>query len=67
MLLLTMSDAAGNRIQVNGESIAFFTQDKAGKGSVIAFAVPGGSGFMMLNVSDTVDAITTQINAKLRK
>lgn len=67
MLWVSVFDLDGNRVQVNGGSIAYYTQDKAGKGSVIAFAMPGDGGFATLRVADKPEEITTQIQAKLRK
>ena len=67
MLLLAMFDTNGNQVMVNGENIAWYMQDKPGKGSVVAFAVPGEAGFATLKVTNSPDEITTLINAKLRK
>jgi hypothetical protein len=67
MFLLSVTDTAGKRVQINGDNIAYFTPDSAGKGSVIAFAVAGAEGLVTMRVADTTDALSTLIQAKLRK
>jgi hypothetical protein len=67
MLLVTVTDLEGRRHQVNGGAIAYFTDDRQGKGAVIAFSSIVNGAFLTMRVAETADAITTQINAKLRK
>jgi hypothetical protein len=67
MIYVALTDLDGNRVQVNAGSVAYYTQDRPRKGSLIAFAVPGGGGFATLAVAESPDEIATQISAKLRK
>ncbi len=67
MFLVTVFDTAGNQLQINGASIAYYTKDPAGKGAVIHLSTAIGGALMTLTVADTPEAITTQIQAKLRK
>lgn len=67
MFLVTVHDLEGRRHQINGGAIAHFTDDKQGKGAVIAFASIVNGGFLTLRVAETSEVIATQIAAKLRK
>jgi hypothetical protein len=67
MFLVTVTDTAGQQVQINGANIAYYSRDPNGKGTVIALAVAGEGGLVTLRVSDTPEAITTLVNAKLRK
>jgi hypothetical protein len=67
MIYVSLTDLDGNRVQVNAGSVAYYTQDRPRKGSLIAFAVAGGAGLATLAVAESPDEIATQISAKLRK
>lgn len=67
MFLVSVTDTAGNALQINGGAIAYYVKDKAGKGSVIHLSTAVGGALMTLTVAETPETITTQIQAKLRK
>ena len=67
MFLVTVTDAEGKQVQINGGSIAWYTKAPTGKGTLIAFSVVSSGSFLTMQVSDTPEQITTLINAKLRK
>lgn len=67
MFLVTVHDLEGRRHQINGGAIAYYTDDKQGKGAVIAFGSIVNGAFLTMRVAENADAITTQINAKMRK
>jgi hypothetical protein len=67
MFLVTVHDLEGRRHQLNGGAIAWITDDKQGKGAVVAFSSIVNGGFLTMRVAETTEALTTQINAKLRK
>lgn len=67
MFLVTVYDANGTQLQINGAAIAYYAKDPASKGTVIHLSTALGGALATLNVTDTPEAITTQIQAKLRK
>jgi hypothetical protein len=67
MFLIAVHDLEGRQYQINGASIAYYTKDTTGKGSVISFSVVSNGALLTMQVADTPEQITTLINAKLRK
>lgn len=67
MFLVTVNDAEGNQIQINGGNIAWYRKAPTGTGTLIAFAAVAEGAFLTMHVADTPEQITTLINAKLRK
>ena len=67
MFLVSVTDTAGNALQINGGAIAYYLKDKAGKGAVIHLSTAVGGALLTLNVIEAPETITTQIQAKLRK
>jgi len=67
MFLVAVNDAEGRQYQINGGSIAYYTRDTTGKGSIITFSVVLNGELLTMKVADTPEQITTLINAKLRK
>lgn len=53
MIFVSLTDLDGNRVQVNAGNIAYYTQDRPRKGSLIAFSVAGAGGFATLAVAET--------------
>ena len=67
MFLVAVTDTDGKQVQINGNSVAWYSKAATGKGSVIAFSVVSNGALLTMNVLDTPEQITTLVNAKLRK
>lgn len=67
MFLVSVTDTAGNPLQINGAAIAYYLRDKAGKASVIHLSTAIAGALTTLTVAEAPETITTQIQAKLRK